>query len=40
MHRVVEVDPDAAMHVNGGVRHAVPGIGRPERGRADVDVRR
>ena len=32
------VDPDAAVHVNGGVRDAVSGVGRPERGRADVDV--
>ena len=22
----IEVDPDAAMHVNGGVRHAMPGF--------------
>ena len=34
------VDPDAAVHVNGGVRHAVSGVGRPERRRADLDVGR
>ena len=38
VHRVVGVDPDAAVHVNGGVRHAMAGIGRPERRRPDLDV--
>jgi len=38
--RVVEVDADAAVHVNGGVRDPMPGVGRPERGRAHLDVRR
>ena len=38
VHRVVGVDADTAVHVHDGVRHAVAGVGRPERRGGHVDV--
>ena len=38
MHRMVAVDADAAVHVDGGVGDAVPGFGRPERRGGHLDV--
>ena len=40
VYGVVRVDPDAAVHVHRGVRDPVARVGRPERRRVDVDVRR
>ena len=38
VHRVIDVDADAAVHVHGGVRDAVTGLGRPERRGAHLEV--
>src|SRR6185312_5186496 len=40
VHGMVSVDTDTAVHVHGGVRYPVPGLGRPECRGADIDVGR
>ncbi len=40
MQRVVRVDPDSAVNVDGGVRHPVPGVRGPEFGGRDLGIAR